>query len=227
VGTKLNPILFYPFYLVAHGPRKGLRKFQYVTAEEYRLLGRKKAKQIETATVHNRSPEGIAYQRKHKQTPEYKAYQREYQREYQQTPERKALRSEYRQTPEYKTYWRQYQRKRRKDPQFAAWNRIRWALWNFLKGAKSSRTAEYVGCNAEHLWQHLSSTLPKGYTIDDWGPRLHIDHIAPLKGFDATNPMHVKIAWNWKNLRLLPGPENISKGAKILKPLQLPLPLAA
>jgi len=66
------------------------------------------------------------YQQEYRQTPEYKAFQQEYQREYRQeyrqTPEHKAFRQEYqreyqreyRQTPEYK----EAERKRRQTPEY-------------------------------------------------------------------------------------------------------------
>jgi hypothetical protein len=37
----------YPFYYIHRGPRKGVHRFEYVSEGEFRLLGLRKAKEIE------------------------------------------------------------------------------------------------------------------------------------------------------------------------------------
>jgi hypothetical protein len=40
---------------------------------------------------------------------------------------------------------------------------------------------------------------------------IHIDHIIPVKLYDFENIEEIKKCWNPKNLRLIPGIENIKK----------------
>ena len=92
------------------------------------------------------------YQQEYRQTPEYKAFQQEYQREYRQeyrqTPEHKAFRQEYqreyqreyRQTPEYK----EAERKRRQTPEYKEAERKRRQTPEFKEAErKRMQTPEY------------------------------------------------------------------------------------
>lgn len=54
----------YPYYEVQHGPRKGVHRFEYITAEEYRQLGLVRSKIVEwnrfRATMLSADPEAKA-----------------------------------------------------------------------------------------------------------------------------------------------------------------------
>src|ERR1700730_2000633 len=49
-----KPILFYPYFIIIQGSRRRLRKFQYVTGEEYRKLGLLKSKATEYDRIKSR-----------------------------------------------------------------------------------------------------------------------------------------------------------------------------
>jgi hypothetical protein len=49
-----KPIIFYPYFIIIQGARRGVRKFQYVTAEEYRKLGLLKSKATEYDRIKTR-----------------------------------------------------------------------------------------------------------------------------------------------------------------------------
>ena len=113
-----------------------------------------------------------------------------------------------------------------KDPEFALAFKVRARVYQAVKAggaSKSGRTEELVGCSFNFLRQHLERQF-KGKMAWDNPGSFHIDHIVPLAAFDLTDPMQLKVACNWQNLRPLPPKKNMSKGAKLTEP-QLPLPL--
>jgi hypothetical protein len=114
----------------------------------------------------------------------------------------------------------------RTDPAYRLRRNLRSGLFHALKRKKNRiPTMDIVGCTAQYLLKHLSSTLPKGFTMQDFlDGKLHIDHIMPLNAFDQSDMNQVRIAWNWQNLQLLPAKQNRLKHAKIVK-AQLPLPI--
>ena len=67
-----------------------------------------------------------------------------------------------------------------------------------------------IGCTWQHLYDWLKFTIPNGYTMDDVGQNLHIDHVIPLYLFD--DPEH---SFQWFNLQLLTKEDNLKKGSKI------------
>jgi len=90
------------------------------------------------------------------------------------------------------------------------------------KGGKSWKSC--VDYTLNELIKRLKSTLPKGYTWNDYinGADLHIDHVVPKSVFNITSIdcTDFKRCWALKNLRLLPGIENMSKHAKIIEHFQ-------
>ena len=53
--------------------------------------------------------------------------------------------------------------------------------------------------------------LPAGYSIEDLGKNLHIDHVIPLSAFDLTDERQLQKAMSWVNLQPLESSKNISK----------------
>ena len=99
-------------------------------------------------------------------------------------------------------------------------NRIR----ESLKNNKTGRHWEdLVGYTLDDLIKHLKSTIPKGYTWQDYlDGKLQIDHIIPIAVFNFTQPEHLdfKRCWTLDNLRLLHARENIKKKNKLERPFQ-------
>lgn len=79
---------------------------------------------------------------------------------------------------------------------------------NNIGQSKNASILDYIGCDIEFLKQHLNNSKD-----DSWGDiTLDIDHIIPQSLYDFTNEEEIKKVYNWRNLRYLPKPENISKG---------------
>jgi len=96
------------------------------------------------------------------------------------------------------------------------------------RGSKSQRHWEgLVDFTIEQLEQRLKRSIPKGYSWSDFitTGKLHIDHILPISKFNFEKPEDddFKRCWALSNLRLLPALENIAKGNKLEKPLQMGL----
>lgn len=120
---------------------------------------------------------------------------------------------------------KKYRDKRKTNIAYKINRNISTSIWKSLKSNKNGISwTKCVGYNLNQLIKHLKSTLPKGYTWDDYinGAKLHIDHIIPMSVFNITsiNCTDFKRCWALKNLQLLPALENISKGAKLFKPFQ-------
>lgn len=89
-------------------------------------------------------------------------------------------------------------------------SRIRQAL---LKGYKSARTEDLIGCTIPELRLHLESKFKEGmswenHSITGW----HVDHIVPCDSFDLTSPEEQKKCFHYSNLQPLWYDENIRKG---------------
>lgn len=110
------------------------------------------------------------------------------------------------------------------DIKFNLNHRIRAAIRLSLKGNKAGRHWEdLVGYTLNELKTRLTSTLPKGYTWQDFlEGKLHVDHKVPISAWDYDKPEQINFqrCWSLKNLRLLPAKENLIKGSKLLRPFQ-------
>ena len=128
-------------------------------------------------------------------------------------------------------YYRQYQnKKRRADLKYNLNRRMSCAIWKTLKSNKAGRYWEsLVGYTVEDLKKRLQSTMPEGYTWQDYmDGKLHIDHRIPIAAhnFDNSNQIDFRNCWALNNLQLLPAEENLIKGAKLEQPFQPSLKMA-
>lgn len=93
-----------------------------------------------------------------------------------------------------------------------------------LKGHKHGRRWEHlVGYSAAGLEAHLKTTLPTGYSWNDYvAGRLEVDHVVPISAHNFTTADDIDFyrCWSLGNLRLLPAAENLRKGGKLLNPFQ-------
>lgn len=81
-------------------------------------------------------------------------------------------------------------------------------------GKKGKNWEKFVDYDKDDLIEHLKSTIPKGYTWQDFiEGELQIDHIIPIRAFKFTNSEdeEFKQCWSLENLRLLTKEENILK----------------
>jgi hypothetical protein len=109
-----------------------------------------------------------------------------------------------------------------KDTQYTLRKRIRnqlnEAFRSFALGKSDGKHWEtIVGYTGPELEARLRSTIPQGYTWDDFlDATLEIDHIRPVSSFTFTSRdcPEVKECWALENLQLLTDPMNNKKGAK-------------
>ncbi len=164
-------------------------------------------------------------------------YLREYMRTYQHLPEVREKRKKYEQ--KYKVEYmkrpgvserkREYQRKwdrvHRKLPEFKERQRknpenllaihLRQMCSEILRGRKSFRTIELIGCSFGFLRNHLEAQFQPGMTWENRGRQgWHIDHKVPISWFRGLlhDPEWQQVACHYTNLQPLWGVENIKKG---------------
>ena len=119
------------------------------------------------------------------------------------------------------TYSREYERMRCKtDPKYKLGRYTRTALWTCLKErnvAKYRSTFTLLGYTIEELMIHLEKQFTEGMTWDNYG-EWHVDHKKPMTSFnfETTEDREFKLCWCLDNLQPLWGPDNLSKGTKLL-----------
>lgn len=111
-----------------------------------------------------------------------------------------------------------YQKRQRKtNPKYRTTNNIRALFSNVLKKKqRSSYVIEnYLGYDITTLKEHLLSTIPEGYSWEDFlEGKLVLEHIIPISAYEYKSycDNEFKKCWNFRNMRLLPVEENILKG---------------
>jgi hypothetical protein len=113
-----------------------------------------------------------------------------------------------------------YLNRRRTDPGFRLKSNTRTAVWTCLKEgnvAKYRSTFELLGYTLEELMSHLEALFTEGMTWDNYG-EWHVDHKIPMSSFnfETTEDREFKLCWCLDNLQPLWGPDNLSKGTKLL-----------
>lgn len=89
--------------------------------------------------------------------------------------------------------------------------RIRYELNTLLKGKKTNRTFEYLGCSIDELKTYLESKFEDNFTWENYGDVWHIDHIIPCSSWSLSDEFENKCCWNYRNLQPLKASENQSK----------------
>ena len=118
-------------------------------------------------------------------------------------------------------YKRDYERNRRRiDPKYRLGARTRTALYTCLKEANVAKyrsTFLLLGYTLEELMSHLEALFTEGMTWDNYG-EWHVDHKIPMASFnfETTDDREFKLCWCLDNLQPLWGPDNLSKGIKLL-----------
>jgi hypothetical protein len=111
--------------------------------------------------------------------------------------------------------------RRNTDPVFKLAHNLRVRLRHFaLRGFKSKKTQELLGCSFEFLRSHLEQKFENGMSWENYGS-WHIDHIVPLA--IAESEEQLQNLFHYSNLQPLWAQENREKGARIdyVKPSQL------
>ena len=113
-----------------------------------------------------------------------------------------------------------YLNRRRTDPSFRLKSNTRTAVWTCLKErdvAKYRSTFVLLGYTLEELMTHLEKQFTEGMAWDNYG-EWHVDHKIPMTSFnfETTDDREFKLCWCLDNLQPLWGPDNLSKGTKLL-----------
>ena len=106
------------------------------------------------------------------------------------------------------------------DPKYKLGQRTRTAVYTCLKErsvAKYRSTFDLLGYSIEELMTHLEKQFTIGMTWDNYG-EWHVDHKIPMTSFnfETTDDREFKLCWCLDNLQPLWGPDNLSKGTKLL-----------
>lgn len=145
---------------------------------------------------------------------EWSANNREYLREYHSN-----WRDENRDKINEKTrLW--YLNRRRNDAGFRLKSNTRTAVYTCLKERDISKyrsTFETLGYTLEELMKHLENQFVDGMSWDNYG-EWHVDHKIPMNSFnfESVEDREFKLCWCLDNLQPLWGPDNLSKGTKLL-----------
>jgi hypothetical protein len=83
-----------------------------------------------------------------------------------------------------------------------------------LKGSKSKRSIEYLGCSIEDFKKHIEKSFVEGMTWTNYGD-WHIDHIHPLKHGSPTLEEVIE-RLHWTNTQALWAADNIAKGNRFI-----------
>ena len=92
--------------------------------------------------------------------------------------------------------------------------RIRYELNTLLKGKKTKRTTEYIGCSIDELKMHIEKQFNNQMNWKNYGSYWHIDHIIPCTAWNLSTEEDNKYCWNFRNLQPLESSENKSKKDK-------------
>lgn len=100
------------------------------------------------------------------------------------------------------------------DPGFRMRRILARRLHKAVKGRKSARTLELLGCSIEFLVQHLEKQFQPGMVWENYGPAWHVDHIKPCAKFDLTDAAQQRECFHYSNLQPLWKIDNLKKGAR-------------
>lgn len=110
--------------------------------------------------------------------------------------------------------WKYKKDKRKSDPFYKAKENIRRRLLKALESKnwrKTTKFAQYIGCDKYTLIIHFESKFTEGMTWDNQG-KWHIDHIIPLSS--ATSEEELYKLCHYTNLQPLWAIDNIKKSNK-------------
>jgi hypothetical protein len=83
---------------------------------------------------------------------------------------------------------------------------------------KGGSAVKDLGCSIEFFRTFIESQFKEGMAWGNYGNRKgqwNLDHKAPLSWFDLSDPIHVGLACNYRNMRPMWASDNVAKGNKI------------
>jgi hypothetical protein len=155
----------------------------------------------------------IVYNKKHaKRRSEYQKDYRTENNEYLCAKEREWYRKNKERTIYTKKIYRR--EKRKNDPLFRARNAISRRIRGVLKGSKSKKSMDILGCDLIFFKSYMESLFQPGMNWDNYGVHgWHIDHKIPL--ISGKNDQELEKLCHYTNLQPLWALDNIKKGGKL------------
>ena len=163
--------------------------------------------------------------KKYESKPETKERKRKnYDKWYEQNKEhRKEYHKQWRteNVDKWRKIKRDYERNRKaNDPLYKLISNFRTAIYQVLKENNVEKNKHYFDIlkyTPEDLIQHLEKQFTGNMTWENYG-EWHVDHKIPMNSFqfESTDDIGFKECWKLSNLQPLWGPENLSKGTKLL-----------
>lgn len=114
------------------------------------------------------------------------------------------------------------------DPKRKFAHRLRVRLSKFYRGRNVGGALGLTGLTRDALFQHLTSQLKPGMTVENYGKVWHIDHIVPCAAFNLEDINEVRRCFHYTNLRPEFAKANMSKGKKFAgRTIELPMTYTA
>lgn len=110
--------------------------------------------------------------------------------------------------------WRILRKRQSKKPKTRMTRNLSRRLRDFLRENGARKSMEF-GCTPKQLRGHIEKQFQSGMSWSNYG-EWHVDHIVPCKLFDLSVEDHRRLCFNWKNLRPLPGEENVRRQARFV-----------
>lgn len=107
-------------------------------------------------------------------------------------------------------------RLRQEDPYYKLLNRLQLRIRSALlrQGTrKNTVTEQLLGCHPREFREYIEGLFTSEMSWENFG-EWHVDHFRPCSSFDLKEQAQQLACFNWRNLRPLPGIENIQKGGK-------------
>lgn len=98
------------------------------------------------------------------------------------------------------------------DPEFKIVKNCRRYILKLIK-VKTKSTLDYIGCSGEFLVEWLQFNYGKEVLWEN--TNIHIDHVYPSSRFNNKDKEELHLCFNWRNLQLMDGIQNIKKGNNI------------
>lgn len=152
-----------------------------------------------------------AYFRSYNANPARKEYIKKYREEHKE--ERKEYRYEYNRRPEVKEKQKARQKANRETPEGLLIGRLRCRL-NAARmvNSKTDNTKEYIGLPLKKFVKYIEGLFTDKMTWDNTN-EWHIDHFIPVKFFDHSDELQVKLCWHYTNLQPMLAEDNLHKGS--------------
>jgi hypothetical protein len=105
---------------------------------------------------------------------------------------------------------RDWEKLHKNDPIFKIKRNLRRRINHLVRGQKSDKTFNLIGCNAEEFKKHIESQFLEGMSWDNYG-EWHIDHIVECFRFDLTDFENQKKCFHYTNQRPLWKKDNLTR----------------